>query len=301
MQAFREALLYKKLENTKVQCQLCPQDCIILEGKAGMCGARVNNQGQLEALNYGVISSAAVDPIEKKPLYHFHPGSKVFSVGSFGCNFKCGFCQNYQIAHVNLFKDKPAGEQLSPEDLVKLAKAKNCQGIAFTYNEPTIWLEYALDGAKLAKKKGLYTVFVTNGYIHNAALDLIGPYLDAYAVDIKSFSDDFYKKVCGALKGLSPVLEGCIYAKNKWRMHLEIATLIVPTLNDQMDELKLLAEWIVHNLGQDTPWHISRFFPHLNYQNFPITPIETLRRACEIGKKAGLKHVYIGNVPKSEL
>lgn len=297
----KEALFYDKIEGKKVHCRLCPWECVIADGKLGVCGVRKNEDGTLYSLIYGVVSSIAMDPIEKKPLYHFHPGSKVFSVGSFGCNFKCGFCQNYQIAHVNMAKEKPMGEQLCPEDLIKLAQEKNCQGIAFTYNEPTIWMEYVLDSAKLAKKAGLYTVFVTNGYITPEALDLIGPYLDAYAVDIKSFSDGFYKKICGALKGLTPVLEGCLYAKKKWDMHIEIATLVVPALNDQMDELKLLAEWIVHNLGKDIPWHISRFFPHLNYQHLPMTPIETLKQAYQIGKEVELKHVYIGNVPKSEL
>lgn len=234
----------------------------------------------------------AVDPIEKKPLYHFHPGSKVFSIGTFGCNMRCGHCQNWQIAHV---KDIPQAKYLSPEEAVALVKASGAQGIAWTYNEPTIWYEYTLDCAKLAKAAGLYTVYVTNGYINPAPLNQILPYLDAYRLDVKGFSSELYFKLA-KIKDFFPVLEAGIAAKKAGK-HLEIITLIIPTLNDDEPQLKNLAEWIVNNLGRETPWHVNRFSPYLEFSHLPETPVELLERAREIGLKAGLKYVYIGNVP----
>ncbi|MFC1511307.1 AmmeMemoRadiSam system radical SAM enzyme [Candidatus Margulisiibacteriota bacterium] len=292
MNDLKEALFYEKLSDSKVRCTLCPWDCKIAPGKAGICGVRQNIDGKLYSLIYGKVSSVAVDPIEKKPLYRFHPGTRVLSLGTYGCNMKCGHCQNWNIAH----KSSGPSDFILPEKLVDLAKENNCPGIAWTYNEPTIWFEYALEGAKLAKAAGLYTVFVTNGYINPEPLDMIGPYLDAYSVDIKGFTNEFYQKLA-KVKSFQPVLEATIRAKKKWKMHVEVTTLVIPTLNDDEAQLKSIADWIVENLGPDTPWHVSRFMPYLEYKHLPPTPVETLEKAKAIGIGAGLKFVYIGNVP----
>lgn len=297
----KEALFYKKLTNNKVQCLLCPWNCLLAEGKVGNCGVRQNVEGKLYSLIYNKISSLAVDPIEKKPLYHFYPGSKVLSVGTYGCNLHCGHCQNLQIAHVRENEELrvQSYEFVEAEKLVVMAKENGCQGIAWTYNEPTIWFEYALEGAKLAKEAGLYTVFVTNGYINPEPLDLIGPYLDAYSVDLKGFTNDFYQKVA-KIKDFQQILAATERAKKNWNMLLEVTTLIIPTLNDDEAQLKNIASWIVEKLGPETPWHISRFMPCLDYQHLPPTPIETLEKARQIGLQAGLYYVYIGNVPGHE-
>jgi len=290
----KEALLYEKLEKDKVKCNLCPKRCVIAPSKRGYCQVRANEEGILYTLVYGKCSSVAVDPIEKKPLFHFYPGSSVFSLGTVGCNFRCIHCQNWTIAHA-----KPGAadnlRHISPEEAVQLAEEYHCQGIAWTYNEPTIWFEYTLDTAKLCQKKGLYTVYVTNGYITEEALDMIGPYLDAYRVDVKGFSNDFYKKLA-KVSDFFPVLDMAIYAKQKWNMHVEIVTNVIPTLNDGEEELRGIAHWIRENLGEETPWHVTRFMPHLELSHLPPTPVRTLEKARDIGFKEGLHFVYIGNV-----
>jgi len=267
-------------------------------GKVGNCGVRQNIDGNLYSLIYGKISSIAADPIEKKPLFHFYPGSKVLSLGTYGCNLPCGHCQNWQIAHVNygLGSCVLSPESIAPDKLVETVKKAGCQGIAWTYNEPTIWFEYALEGAKLAKEAGLYTVFVTNGYINPEPLDMIGPYLDAYSVDVKGFSNEFYSKVA-KIKDFQPILRATERAKQKWNMHVEVTTLIIPTLNDDEKQLKGIATWMVEKLGAETPWHISRFMPCLDYKHLSPTPVETLEKARQIGLDVGLEYVYIGNVP----
>lgn len=302
-----KAQFYKKLEHGKIKCELCPHNCLILPDKAGICGVRANRGGELESLIYGKVSSACVDPIEKKPLFHFYPGSKVFSMGTLGCNMSCGHCQNWNISHVVLVesakKDKiytimqeNPTQFMSPEQAVQLAIENECQGIAWTYNEPTIWFEYTYDCAKIAKSKGLYTVYVTNGFINKEPLDTIGPYLDAFRVDIKGFSDEFYRKLA-KIPYFKPILEAAEHAKKKWNMHVEIVTNIIPTMNDDEETLKNIANWIKDKLGDDTPWHVTRFMPELDYKNLNATPVETLEHAQEIGFDAGLKYVYIGNVP----
>lgn len=298
MEQIKEAMFYKKLKDSKVQCTLCPWNCKIAPGKVGTCGVRQNRDGKLYSLIYGVVSSIAADPIEKKPLYHFHPGTKCLSVGTFGCNMRCGHCQNWQIAHVKLGEGKrtPGSEYISPEQLVELAKESNSQGIAWTYNEPIIWFEYAYEGAKLAKKAGLYTVWVTNGYVNTEVLDTIGPYLDAFRVDVKGFTSDFYFKLT-KIKDFKPILDAAERAKKKWKMHIEIITLVIPTMNDDDAQLKGIADWIVKNLGPETPWHVTRFVPYLEYSHLSPTPTETLEKARQIGLDAGLQFVYIGNVP----
>lgn len=290
-------MFYRQLPDQRVQCFLCPWNCKIAAGKVGVCGVRKNVDGKLYSLIYGKVSSIAVDPIEKKPLNHFYPGTKVLSLGTYGCNMRCGHCQNWQIAHVKLDGEHdPGAEFISPEQLVALAKEKRCRGIAWTYNEPIIWFEYALDGAKLAKAAGLYTVWVTNGYINPEALDMIGPYLDAYRVDVKGFSEEFYFKIA-KIRDFKPVLDSAERARKKWNMHVEIITLVIPTMNDDDAQLKKIAGWIRDKLGPETPWHVTRFMPYLEFDQLPPTPVETLEKARQIGLDTGLKFVYIGNVP----
>ncbi|MBI5700719.1 AmmeMemoRadiSam system radical SAM enzyme [Candidatus Saganbacteria bacterium] len=291
----KEALFYRQIENNMVHCSLCPWECKIAPDQVGFCGVRQNLGDKLFSLIYNVVSSIALDPIEKKPLYHFHPGTKVLSVGTFGCNMRCGHCQNWQISHVNLKKDKVTIEEITPEKLISLAKEYNSQGIAWTYNEPTIWFEYCLEGAKLAKKNNLYTVWVTNGYINIEPLDMIGPYLDAYRVDIKGFNNNFYGKLA-KIRDFEPILKATIHAKKVLKMHVEIITNIIPTMNDGDKQLNGIANWIKTELGEDIPWHVTRFFPYLEYAHLYPTPIETLERAKQIGIDAGLKFVHIGNV-----
>lgn len=302
----KEALFYKKLEDKKVKCELCPHYCTILPDKCGFCGVRKNIDGVLYSLIYSKVSSVAVDPIEKKPLFHFKPSSLVFSLGTLGCNMHCGHCQNWTISHVVLAEspkeskiyevavERPT-EFLSPEKAVEMALEYDCQSIAWTYNEPTIWFEYTLDTAKLAKQNNLCTVYVTNGYINLEPLDEIGPYLDVFRVDIKAFTDETYKKLA-KVKSFKPILDATLQAKNKWNMHIEVVTNVIPTLNDDSEQLTNIAKWIKENLGKNTPWHITRFTPYLEYKNLPATPIETLERAYEIGKDIGLNYVYLGNV-----
>ncbi len=291
----REALFYEKLQNKKIQCHLCPLNCLIADGKTGVCKVRKNEGGKLYSLIYGVVSSIAMDPIEKKPLYNFHPGTQVLSVGTYGCNMKCGHCQNWEISHIEGELKLEGDNLLLPEQLIDLAVQKKAAGIAWTYNEPTIWFEYTLDCAKLAKEKGLYTVYVTNGYINCEPLDQIGPYLDAMSIDVKAFTKEAYKKLC-KVGHYEKVLEIAERAKNKWNIHVEIVTNVIPTINDDEAQLSGIAKWIKDSLGTDTPWHVSRFFPYHEYNNLEPTPIEVLKKAQKIGLANGLRHVYIGNV-----
>jgi pyruvate formate lyase activating enzyme len=302
----KEALFYDKLPGGEVKCRLCPWECTIAEGKAGYCGVRQNVGGVLYSVIYAKATSVAVDPIEKKPLFNFKPGTLVLSLGTYGCNMRCGHCQNWQISHVIPVKDfandqtftvvePPRTEELSPSKLVELAIDNRCDGIAWTYNEPTIWFEYAYDGAKLAKQNNLYTVFVTNGYISLEALEFIAPYLDAYRVDLKAFNNDVYK-LLAKVRSMQPVLEASKAAKHKHKMHVEIVTLMIPSLNDDDRQLKGIANFIKNELGADVPWHVTRFVPYLEFKNYAVTPVATLERAREIGLHAGLKYVYIGNV-----
>jgi pyruvate formate lyase activating enzyme len=252
-----------------------------------------NKEGTLYSMNYAQVSSVAIDPIEKKPLFHFFPGSLVFSLGGWGCNFHCRDCQNWEIACVDL---PQAGHLIQPEEAVRMAKEYNCHGIAWTYNEPTVWFEYTLDCARLAKQNNLYTVYVTNGYMTPEALDKIGPYLDAWRVDIKGFNDALYKKLA-RISNWRGILEVAKRAKDKWQMHVEVVTNIIPTLNDDDKQLKDIAGWVYNELGELTPWHVTRFHPQHKMADLPPTPISTLERAVDIGRKAGLKFVYVGNAP----
>jgi pyruvate formate lyase activating enzyme len=292
-----EAILYEKLADSRVRCNVCQWRCVISPGKLGVCKTRRNDDGVLYTLNYAEVTSTAADPIEKKPLFHFFPGSSCFSLGSWGCNFHCIHCQNWQISCV----EKPGDmgrhlHKISPEQAISLTKRHNCEGISWTYNEPAIWLEYTLDSAKLAKKEGLYTVYVTNGYMTPEGLDTIGPYLDAWRVDIKGFSDTLYKNLA-RISHWRGILDVAKRAKQKWDMHVEVITNVIPTMNDDDQQLEAIATWICNELGELTPWHVTRFYPQYHLMDLPPTPIATLEKAYDIGKKAGLRFVYLGNVP----
>ena len=253
-----------------------------------------NIKGVLFNLNYALASSVAIDPIEKKPLFHFHPGTQVFSLGGWGCNFHCRDCQNWEISMVkDVLKES---DEISPQKAIELAKRNNCAGIAWTYNEPSMWFEYTLDCAKLAKQNHLYTAYVTNGYLSPEALDLIGPYLDAWRVDIKGFSDSLYQNLA-KISNWRGILEVTQRAKTKWNMHVEVVTNIIPTMNDDDAQLGGIAKWIYQELGAQTPWHVTRFHPNYLVADVPATPLATLEHAYELGREAGLKFVYLGNVP----
>lgn len=289
----KEAMLYRQLAGKRVECYLCSHFCQIADGKFGICGVRQNKEGKLYTHVFGEVIAAHVDPIEKKPLYHFLPGSTSFSIATIGCNFRCPFCQNWQISQASKRdEESPGGYRLTPEEIVSQAQAHHCLSISYTYTEPTIFFEYAYETSKLAKEAGLANNFVTNGYMSSEALETIKPYLDACNVDLKSFREEFYKKICRA--HLSPVLDS-IRLMKKLGIWVEVTTLIVPGLNDSPQELKQIAHFL-SNLDPDIPWHISRFHPDYKYTDSRATPLETLRQAYSIGKKAGLNYIYIGNV-----
>jgi pyruvate formate lyase activating enzyme len=289
----KEAMLYRTSEGQKVTCFLCRHNCEIAPSKYGICGVRQNREGKLYTLVYGETIAAHVDPIEKKPLYHFLPGTISFSIATIGCNFRCPFCQNWQISQMSKRKDSGiAGQELLPQEVVHAAKKHGCQSISYTYTEPTIFFEYAYDTAKLARKDGLANVFVTNGYMSREALETIKPYLDACNVDLKAFSEDFYREMCGA--HLQPVLDLIRQIKDL-DIWIEITTLIIPGQNDSEEELTQIARFI-SEIDPDIPWHISRFHPDYKYSDSSATPLDTLRLAYTIGKKEGLHYIYIGNV-----
>jgi pyruvate formate lyase activating enzyme len=289
----RESILYKKLKGGKAGCGVCQRRCVIAEGGRGWCGTRVNKGGALYSLIYGEVSSLSINPIEKKPVFHFLPGSRWLSVGSVGCNFRCPGCQNWELAHWK--EGAMRTEYVSPEELVSRAVAAGCAGVSWTFNEPTLWFEYTLDGARLARSKGLYTNYVTNGYITPEAFELIAPYLDVYRVDVKAFSEDTYMRT-GHVKRFRGILEVAEHAR-KSGMHVEVVTNVTPGFNDSETELRGIASWIRDALGPETPWHVTRFYPHLELIHLPPTPIADLERAWEIGKEEGLWYVYLGNVP----
>jgi pyruvate formate lyase activating enzyme len=290
-----EAYLYEPQKEQTVKCNLCSHRCLIQAGKRGICNVRENRDGILNTLVYGKLIAQHIDPIEKKPLFHLHPGSRSYSIATVGCNFKCLFCQNADIAQMPSDRNGMiVGDPVSPEAVVAAAVQADCQSISYTYTEPTVYFEFAYDTARIAHEKGLLNVFVTNGYMTSEALRMISPYLDAANVDLKSFSDGYYKKYCGAK--LSPVLETLILMKSL-NVLVEVTTLLVTGLNDGKTELESLACFIVESLGPETPWHISRFHPTYKLTDRPPTPLKSLTTARDIGLAAGLKYVYLGNVP----
>jgi pyruvate formate lyase activating enzyme len=289
----KEAMLYEKLSEGQVRCGLCSHRCAIKPGKRGICGVRENKEGVLYSLVYGTLIAENIDPIEKKPFFHVHPASRSYSIATVGCNFICDFCQNHDISQMPRATRMITGNDFLPAEIVARAKKSGSKTIAYTYTEPTIYFELAFDTAKVATENGMINVFVTNGFMTTEAIETIAPYLTAANVDLKSFRDEFYKKRCGAR--LTPVLDSLKKMKEKG-IWVEITTLLIPTLNDSEEELKDIAQFIA-NLGKETPWHISRFHPQFKMQNLPATPVAVLHRAVEIGKQAGLKYVYSGNVP----
>jgi len=290
----KEAMYYEKLDGSRVRCGLCRYRCLIASGKRGHCRVRENRDGVLYSLVYGRVVAEHVDPIEKKPLFHVLPGSHSYSVATVGCNFRCQHCQNFSIAQPEPAIVDRAGSYVSPEEVVDRALSAGCGSISYTYTEPTIFFEYAYDIAVLAKAAGLRNVFVTNGYITSEALTDIAPYLDAANIDLKGFSESFYREVAGA--SLAEVLDG-IRDYRRLGIWCEITTLLIPNHNDTDEELSGIARFIATELGPDTPWHVTGFYPTYLLTSESRTPIATLRRAREIGRQAGLRYVYEGNVP----
>ena len=288
----RESYLYEQLEGGSVKCTTCAWRCTIKEGQRGFCGMRENRGGKLIALNYGLVSSVNVDPIEKKPLFHFYPGTSVFSLGTVGCNFRCLHCQNYSISQVSIDESIRELVEYTPEQTIEMAKKSGCRGIAWTYNEPTIWFEYTLDSARLAKAENLYTVYVTNGYMTSEALEMIAPFLDAMNIDVKGFTQKFYTQLCQTR--LKPVLETAERA-HRLGIHIELTYLVIPGRNDSPEEITLFVDW-ASGIDVDIPVHFSRFHPDYKLTDAPMTPNETLETALEIAKEK-LNYVYLGNVP----
>lgn len=289
----KEAMLYEKLTDGRVKCLLCAHGCIIHPDRKGICGVRENTGGVLYSLVYGTLVAENIDPIEKKPFFHVFPASRSFSIATVGCNFSCSFCQNHDISQMPRSSQMIAGEDMAPADIVAMAQKSGSKTIAYTYTEPTVYFELAYDTAKIAHRQGLKNVFVTNGFMTPQAIEILAPYLSAANVDLKSFREEFYKKYCGAR--LQPVLDSLrtLKEKNIW---VEITTLLIPSLNDSEEELKDIARFVA-GLGVETPWHISRFHPQYQMRNLPVTSLSSLRKAAQIGKDAGLKYVYSGNVP----
>lgn len=309
----KHALLYRTLKDNRVQCGLCYRTCLIDEGKRGYCLSRLNLDGTLYSLIYGVIAAIEPSPIEEKPLIHFHPGSRCLSVGTFGCNFRCKGCQNHELSwgrdeldalaararenklfHIAEQLPESSGFQyIPPEELVQKASELGCEGLAFTFNEPTIWLEYVVDAARVAKKKDLYTVYVTNSWMTPEHIDILGPHIDAMALDIKSMDNTYYADLCDVKSATENVLQTCAYACNHHSIHVETRTCIVPGCNEDPKNLTAIAHWIRDNLGQDSVWHILRFFPKHQLADLPPTPQESLALAKRIGEEAGLRTVNI--------
>ena len=290
-----ETLIYEKLKDKSVRCGICRHACLIREGERGICNVRENKDGRLLSLVYPRLIAKSIDPIEKKPIFHLKPGSFSYSIATAGCNFKCAFCQNSDIAQMPSDSGGMIqGRDVTPEEIVKEALKAGCESISYTYTEPTVFFELAFHTAKLAKEKGLYNIFVTNGYMSQKALDMVSPYLDAANVDLKGFTDTFYKRFCKAR--LEPVKEN-IRRMLDLGILVELTTLLIPGLNDDKKELTAMAGYIAQDLGKETPWHISRFHPCYRMTDRPSTPVSSLMTAFEAGKNAGLYYVYTGNVP----
>ena len=290
----KEALLYEGLDDQRVQCHLCAHGCRIAEGQTGICQVRLNQDGQLHTRAYGLTIAQHVDPVEKKPLLHFYPGSNAFSIATPGCNFRCRWCQNWEISQNPQELHFAASQKAAPEQIVAAAEDAGCRSIAYTYTEPTIFFEYSYDIAQLAHERDIANLYVTNGYMTTEMLEMMGPYLDAANVDLKAFRDETYRQYVGAR--LQPVLDSLkkMHELGTW---LEVTTLVIPDLNDDPEELREAAAFVAEELGPETPWHISRFHPTYEMTDRGPTPPQTLRRAQEIGQEAGLHYVYVGNLP----
>ena len=296
----KKAILYEKLDNNKIRCLACSHQCLINEGQVGICGVRQNKNGDLYLLVYGKPISVNIDPVEKKPFFHFLPGQKAFSLGTIGCNFGCDFCQNWEISQLPKTIDKiqetsyeMQHESWLPEAIIEHCKNSKIPMIAYTYNEPTIWTEYAYDIMKLAKEQGIKNIWVSNGFMSEKTIEMISPYLDAINIDLKSFSNNFYHKICKAQ--IEPIKENIkkIWKKGIW---VEVTSLIIPGKNDSNQELKQIAKFL-KNISPNIPWHISAFYPAYKMTDISPTSQESLIKAYKIGRDAGLKYVYTGNIP----
>ncbi len=294
-QFVKEAMFYEQLDEKRVRCKLCAHNCLVAEGKVGVCSVRKNIGGKLYSLIYGKASSVSADPVEKKPLYHFYPGSSVLSYGTVGCNFKCLYCQNWRISQV-----KPDAYDLrtlgTADQILSQMRRYTCSGVAFTYNEPTIWYEFAYDIAQAVKKKDKYTIFVSNGYMNPEPLKKLAPYLDAMNIDLKAIDVEKYRKLSRAR--IEPVLNTLKLAR-ELGIHIEITTLVVPGFNDSTRDLEKICNWIHDNLGSDIPYHLTRYHPDYHY-DAPATPLDKLIESYKIAKKAGLDYVYLGNIMKTD-
>ena len=287
----RECRYYQKLTGDMVECQLCPHHCHIASGKTGRCRSRRNEGGQLVSDAYAHPCALAIDPVEKKPLYHFHPGTQCLSIACTGCNFRCLNCQNHEISQAAPHEVRFT--TLTPDEVVSLCEEHRCPGIAYTYTEPLTYLEYVSDMARLAHERGLWNILVTAGYVCREPLGDLLPFLDAANIDIKAFSDEHYKTVCGGR--LQPVLD-TILAMRDAGVWIELTNLIIPGVNDDMDMIREMCQWMTGHQLHDVPLHLSRFFPHYRMRHLPPTPVETLRQAKAIAMDSGLRHVYLGNV-----
>ena len=288
----KEAMLYQQLEENDVKCNLCARRCVIRDGGIGFCLVRKNEGGKLFSLVYARACSACVDPINKKPLSHFHPGSLVMSVATVGCNFRCRFCDNWVISQ----EKEIGGYDFPPEQVLEAAKENACQGISYTYTEPTIFFEYAYDTARLAHKEGFFNTFVTNGYMTTEAVQTIAPVLDAATVDFKGGGDPEFYKEFSSVPSVEPIYDS-LKAMKKNGIHVEITNLVVPKIGDDLEIITELATWVKDNLGKDTPFHLLRFHPNYRLTETPSTSLQTLERACDLSRETGLNYVYMGNVP----
>lgn len=293
----RRAELWEVISDNRVHCRLCRQFCVISEGECGLCGVRENRGGVLQTLVYDKVAALNLDPVEKKPLYHFLPGTQTFSFGTAGCNFSCAFCQNETLSQTPRTGGGVPGRHAAPDELVAAALRNQARSISYTYSEPTVFFELVRDTATLAVRNGLKNILVSNGFQSPACLEQLGPLIHAANIDLKSFTERFYKELCGAR--LAPVLENLKIMRGLgwW---LEITTLVIPGWNDTPEELRHIAEFIAQELGADTPWHVSRFHPQYRMSSTPPTPVTTLETALAAGHRAGLRYVYIGNVPGHE-
>ncbi len=290
----KEALLWRPEKEGYVRCDLCHRRCLVAPGRYGVCGVRKNVDGKLYTLVYGLLSAANLDPIEKKPLIHFEPGSQVFSISTVGCNFYCKFCQNWSLSQSRL-EEGLYGDYMEPEKIVEYAVRVGADGISYTYNEPTIFFELMLDTAKLAKKRGLFNTMVTNGYATPEAIEMLAPYMDAATVDFKGAANrEFYRKLMG-VPDPEPIFETLLEMK-RHGIWVEITNLVVPEHGDDPEDLRRLAGWVAENLGEETPFHLLRFHPDYMLRDVPPTPVETLEKLAKIAQDEGLKHVFIGNV-----
>jgi len=294
----KRAVLWEPAEDKKVRCRLCNWRCVIAEGKLGRCCVRKNIDGVLYSLVYDKVCAANPDPIEKKPLFHFQPGTRSFSIATEGCNFQCEFCQNWHISQAAIEQGRLEGQALTAEQIVEQAVRSGCSSIAYTYTEPTIFMELAADCGRLAKVKGLTNVFVSNGYMTTEAVDFAREWLDGINVDLKAFNEDYYNRLCHAR--LKPVLDTICYIGNETDIWMELTTLLIPGENDSDEELKRLCDFIVNKVGPDVPWHVSRYGPNYKYTEAGPTPLSSLERAMRIGKEAGIHYIYVGNVPGSK-